>query len=588
MFSKLAAKNVGRSVKDYGVWFLTIVFAVCLFYVFNALETQAVFQYLGSGPTAPTAQAIRELVGMLSVFVWVVLAFLILYASGFLIRRRKKELGTYLLLGMERGQVARLLLLETAGMGLLALLVGLGLGVLAAWGLSAFTAGLFAVPMTMFTFSVSLPSLGKTALAFAAIFLLVMAYHAFAVSRCRLIDLMQAQRVNQELKSQSLGLSVVLFLAGAALLAIAYAMLLTRGILRVDALFWVMIGLGSLGTLLFFRSLSGFLLRVCRSRKKLYYKNLNMFVLRQFNARINTTYRSMTVICLMLLLAVGITASAVGLNNTVEQMAAEELPQDANLVFYPAGEEPADLPALLAEGGFDPETDCSFSLAFPVLRSDAGQAITQSVYDAFAGRWGREAADTFLTREGLNVRPDGEAQGAYVNYWYFLADYAGDKNAAETRFQEAVSTLGELGSYSCTTRLETWMELLGTKVLVVFMGLYLGVVFLLASAAVLALQQLTQAADNAPRYRILAQLGAPENMRARSVDIQVFLSFFLPLALALVHTAVGMTAVNQVIAEVGRVDAASSSAVAALLLLVVYGGYFLATCRASRRLARGG
>ena len=312
------------------------------------------------------------------------------------------------------------------------------------------------------------------------------------------------------------------------------------------------------------------------------------FILRQFNARINTTYRSMTVICLMLLLAVGITASAVGLNNTVEQMAAEELPQDANLVFYPDGEEPADLPALLAEGGFDPETDCSFSLTFPVLRSDAGQAVTQSVYDAFAGRWGREAADTFLTREGLNVRPDGEAQGAYVNYWYFLADYAGDKNAAETRFQEAVSTLGELGSYSCTTRLETWLELLGTKVLVVFMGLYLGVVFLLASAAVLALQQLTQAADNAPRYQLLARLGAPEQMRARSVDIQVFLSFFLPLALALVHTAVGMTAVNQVIAEVGRVDAASSSAVAALLLLVVYGGYVRATCRASRRLARGG
>ena len=73
-----------------------------------------------------------------------------------------------------------------------------------------------------------------------------------------------------------------------------------------------------------------------------------MFILRQFNARINTTYRSMTVICLMLLLAVGITASAVGLNNTVEQMAEEELPQDVSLLFYPDGEEPVDLPALLA------------------------------------------------------------------------------------------------------------------------------------------------------------------------------------------------------------------------------------------------
>ena len=81
------------------------------------------------------------------------------------------------------------------------------------------------------------------------------------------------------------------------------------------------------------------------------------------------------------------------------------------------------------------------------------------------------------------------------------------------------------------------------------------------------LEQLPQAADNAPRYQLLARLGAPERMRARSVDIQVFLSFFLPLALALVHAAVGMTAANAVIAEVGKVDAAASSAVAAVLLL---------------------
>ena len=81
--------------------------------------------------------------------------------------------------------------------------------------------------------------------------------------------------------------------------------------------------------------------------------------------------------------------------------------------------------------------------------------------------------------------------------------------------------------------------------------------------------------------QLLARLGAPERMRARSVDIQVFLSFFLPLALALVHAAVGMTAANAVIAEVGKVDAAASSAVAAVLLLVIYGGYFLATCWAA-------
>ena len=132
------------------------------------------------------------------------------------------------------------------------------------------------------------------------------------------------------------------------------------------------------------------------------------------------------------------------------------------------------------------------------------------------------------------------------------------------------------------------MDLMGTKVLVLFIGLYLGVVFLLASAAVLALQQLTQAADAAGQYRVLSLLGAPEKMRGRAADAQVALAFLLPLALALVHAAVGMTAANAVIAEVGKVDSAASSAVTALLLAVVYGGYFLATCRGSRRLLGSG
>ena len=587
MFSKLALKNVRRSVKDYGVWFLTIVFGVCLFYVFNALESQSVLRYLAQSPRVYIVDSIKNLIGMLSVFVWVVLAFLILYASGFLIRRRKKELGTYLLLGMERWQVARLLLAETVCIGAAALALGLVLGVLAAWGLSGFTAGLFAVPMTFFTFSVSIPALVKTALAFAAIFLLVMVYHAFAVSRCKLIDLMQANRVNQTLPQRSLGASVALFLVGIVLLVIAYAMLLTRGLLRVDALFWVMIGLGSLGTLLFFRSLSGFLLRICQSSKGLWYKNLNMFVLRQFNARINTTYRSMTVICLMLLLALGITASSVGLNNTVEQMTNEMYPRDVQLIFWNEPEDPQpDLAAMLKEGGFDPETECSAWVSFPVYQGEQSNILTQADYDAIVERWGKKEADAFLEREWLKVAADQVDQNASLNYCYFLADYAGDKSAAEEKFEGAVSGLAQLGGFSWSSKLQNWMDLMGTKVLVLFIGLYLGVVFLLAAAAVLALQQLTQAADCAGQYRVLSLLGAPARMRGRAVTAQVFLAFFLPLSLALVHAVVGMTAANAVIAEVGKVDAAASSAVTALLLVVVYGGYFLATCWGSRRILR--
>ena len=168
------------------MWFLTIAFGVCLFYVFNSLETQAVFQYLGSGPQAPTAQAIRELIGMLSVFVWVVLAFLILYASGFLIRRRKESWAPTCCWAWSGGRWPACSCWKPCAWGCWPLLAGLGLGVLAAWGLSAFTAGLFAVPMTEFTFSVSLAAMGKRPWPSPLSSLLVMLCTPLP-SRCRLL-----------------------------------------------------------------------------------------------------------------------------------------------------------------------------------------------------------------------------------------------------------------------------------------------------------------------------------------------------------------------------------------------------------------
>ena len=128
---------------------------------------------------------------------------------------------------------------------------------------------------------------------------------------------------------------------------------------------------------------------------------------------------------------------------------------------------------------------------------------------------------------------------------------------------------------------------MGSEIIVVGKGSSLGSVLLQCSATVLALQQLSQAAYNQERYAVLTRLGVEERMRDRSVYVQVFLAFFAPLALAVVHAAVGMTSANEAIAVVGKVDSAASSAVTAVFILVVYGAYFLATCLGSRRIVRG-
>ena len=183
MFSKLAFRNVRRSFRDYGVYLLTLTFGVCLFYTFNSLDGQGAMIYLAQSQN-PMAQVIQSCIDIFSVFVAVVLACLILYANSFLLRRRKRELGTYLLLGLSQGQVSRLLFLETGLIALASLVLGLGLGLLASQGLSALTLSMFSLRVDAFGLAFSPRAVVRTAVYFGLIFLLVMVFSGLQVSTC--------------------------------------------------------------------------------------------------------------------------------------------------------------------------------------------------------------------------------------------------------------------------------------------------------------------------------------------------------------------------------------------------------------------
>ena len=611
MFSKLAIRNVRRSFRDYGVYLLTLTFGVCLFYAFNSIDGQTVMVYLAQNNN-PMAGAIMTLIDIFSVFVAVVLACLILYADRFLLRRRKRELGTYLLLGLSHGQVARVLFLETGAVGLLSLGTGLALGTLASLGLSALTLSMFQMDLSqMLALTFSPRAAGKTAVYFGLIFLLVMLLSGLQVSRTRLIDLIQGERHNEELKPRPLGVSVVQFLLGAACLAGAYAILLTFGMavsVAVPVLCVPMLGLGTLGTLLIFRSLPGFVMRFVQRRPGVYFKGLNLFTLRQWLSRVHTTYLAQTVVCILLLLAIGITASSVGMNSAIESAAGGQAPYDLTVYSGAPEEELVDLNQILRNRMVDPaqvfawEYEAVIYYNDPeVTREEGWAALPLSVYNALLSHlgqpayegplpycpenWGADPAFGYLG--SFLVIPD-EMAGQLEPCWQiWFVDYAGDKEAAEGQVLGALNGPDTQFPYGYTSRLETWQTLMGSKILVLFLGLYLGFTFLLAAAAVLALQQLSQGADNAGRYAVLRRLGAEEKLTARSAGQQVALAFLAPLALALIHSAVGMKAANDLIATAGKVDSAQSSAAAALVLLLVYGGYFLATALACRRMARG-
>ena len=612
MFSKLAIRNVRRSFRDYGIYFLTLTFGVCLFYTFNAIEGQGAMAYLAQREH-PAVSAIMMLVDIFSVFVAVVLACLILYANRFLLRRRKRELGTYLLLGLSQMQVSKLLFLETGVIGLVSLGAGLALGVLASLGLSALTLSMFQIDMAgMLGLTFSVKAAGKTLLSFGLIFLLVMVFSGIRVSRSRLIDLIYSQRKNEVLKVRSLTWSAVQLVAGALCLAAAYATLLTFGMAIAVAVLPIcipMLALGTAGTLLIFRSLSGFVMKFVQGRPNLYYRELNLFTLRQWLSKVHTTYLAQTVVCILLLLAIGITASSVGLNNTIASNSGYQAPFDITAQNLSGDEELVDFERVLNEAGFDTQEKLAWSYTAVFYYNDpqvtglenASAALRVSDYDALRLRQGKPAysgplpckADNLneeLTTGSLGLSyvliPDEMAQQLSPSRQVWSADYLADKEETEEEIMDTIRSLDVPFASWITTRLNIYQDLMGSKILALFLGLYLGFTFLLAAAAVLALQQLSQAADNAGRYALLRKLGAEEKLVARSATQQVALAFLLPLALALLHSVVGMKAANDLIATAGKVDSVASSAVTALVLVVVYGGYFLATALACRRMAK--
>ena len=613
MFSKLALRNVRRSFRDYGVYLLTLTFGVCLFYTFNSIDGQGAMTFLAQNKN-PIVEPIMMLIDIFSVFVAAVLACLILYANRFLLRRRKREMGTYLLLGLSQGQVSRLLFLETGLIGVVSLAAGLALGALASFGMSALTLSLFELDVSaLLALNFSPKAAGKTALCFGVIFLLVMALSGVQVSRAKLIDLIHGERKNEVLKPRPLGVAVFQFVLGVICLLAAYAILLVFGMalsVAVPFLCFPMLGLGTVGTLLIFRSLSGFVMKFVQSRPGLYFRDLHVFTLRQWISKVHTTYLAQTVVCILLLLAIGITASCLGLNSTLSAMTDGEAPFDITVQNQSGDTELIDFDALLRAGGFDPEEKLAWSYDTVFYYNekevtgieDASGAIRVSDYDALMVRQGQsayagplpallETLEDKLTTGNLSLRcvviPDDMAGQLQPRRQVWSADYSPeDKEGTERQLLELVLPLRERLSVRPETRLSIYADMVGNKILALFLGLYLGFTFLLAAAAVLALQQLSQGADNTGRYAVLRRLGAEEKQMKRSAVQQVALAFLLPLVLALVHSAVGMKAANDIIFAVGMVDSAASSLVTAGVLLAVYGGYFLATALACGRMAK--
>lgn len=647
MYFKLAFKNIKKSYKNYVIYFLTLIFGICIFYTFNSIESQSVMMELNEQKQSAFMMA-EQLMGYFSVFIAFVLGFLIVYANNYLIKRRKKEFGIYMTLGMENGSLSKMIFLETLFIGAISLGIGLVLGIMLSQALSVLTAYMFQVDLTKFQFVFSPLGFKRTVLCFSIIYLVVLIFNFISVRKIKLIDLLTASKRNEKPTIKNLWVSVILFLVSLGILGTAYYKVIHDGIAfaSFNAL-GLPILLGCIGTFIFFYSLTGFFLKVIQGNKKFYLRDLNMFVMKQISSKINTTFVSLSFICLMLFLAICTFSGGLGINRAInadlkdltkfdvtfwsnsgeniENLLKEKnidisniAKEESNMVMYDS--------KIKYSNFLSKEGMTAMKNYFPVANDNDILVIGEKGYNNTLKLLGKETVNLkenqYLAvgnidemkkwvneslENGKKINISGKtlepANKKYENINLYNFTMKGDilifvvndslleglkpvssrfnmmlKDNSNTKeeLENVRDQLVESQVYSITKK-EIYDNAAGLGATMAYLGIYLGLIFIITSAVVLAIQQLTESTDNVERYRLLKEIGVDQKMINKAIFTQVGVYFMLPLSLAIVHSIVGLKISSTIVGVFGNASIMPNVIITAIIFVIIYGGYFLAT-----------
>lgn len=337
MLFKLAVRNIRRSIRDYAIYFVTLLIAITVFYAFNSISDQQVMKDIAESGRMKVIDFTDIMMSIFSIVVALVLGFLVIYANQLLIRRRKHEFGLYFTLGMSAGHVSRVILYETVLVGIVSLILGLGLGMLVSQLLTFATAALFGVPMPNYEFTFSPRALIMTLGCFVAIYVVVAIFNVFSVRRCKLIDLLNSKSSNQKVMIRNPWLCLVLFVISLGIIGIAYWQLQENGMtFEGDEHFIAATVLMLVGTLLLFFSLSGLLIAIITRMSGFYLRGLRPFTTRQVASKANTSFASIWIVCILLFFAITTFATGMALVDVFVKDIYAANPYDASIISYQA------------------------------------------------------------------------------------------------------------------------------------------------------------------------------------------------------------------------------------------------------------
>ena len=718
MLCKLAWGNVRRAGRDYLVYLLTLTLGVTVFYAFNTISMQVDIAGIDE---EGLAQVMGSILGDLTYFLAGVMAFLMVYANNFIMKRRKKEFGLYQVLGMGRGRVATIMALETVIVSVVAFVAGIVLGVGLSQLMTFFTASLFKTQIANFHFFFSVHAFNLTLACMLVMFVLTLLLNLRAVRRTKLIELMGAERRNESIKTRNPWIAIAIFVVGVALVGVAYYRLLRDGfpLTATDSKlqeamnqFGITTAMVTVGTFALFWGLSGMLIKLLQSLRGVYWRGLNMFTVRQLAAKVNTVCFSMGVIAMLLFLAITSVTCGMSIANVMNENLERYNPVDVSQTYvyytpdtldyykgykgyvnpseadrmvladttvdlYPAwhgkgksadnndetgkkvdiadvagehvqidsylsypfgGSNPSVTPSEMCKimgeklpkafGGSNADTMGLFvtpASQYNKLRQMVGEKPVHIGRDQYllTCDMGGELVDLYtkymagghtLTLGGHELKPATDksdedtaaiansAMGSnpgtvvvadellsqlnlqpyssslLVNYKQGMDTTEADESIKYTVLDNLLVDGKELGSWGIfITRSEMYTQAAQMNGLISYLAIYIGFVLVVACAAILSIQQLSNVADGSRSYRVLAQIGCEDRQIRHSVMAQQAVFFLFPLAVGLAHSFVALKVIIELVSIFGNISIGGTVGLTCAIFLAAYGGYFLVT-----------
>lgn len=722
MLCKLAWGNVRRAGRDYLVYLLTLTLGVTVFYAFNTISMQVDIAGIDE---EGLAQVMGSMLGGLTYFLAGVMAFLMVYANNFIMKRRKKEFGLYQVLGMGRGRVATIMALETVIVSVVAFVAGIVLGVGLSQLMTFFTASLFKTQIANFHFFFSVHAFNLTLACMLVMFVLTLLLNLRAVRRTKLIELMGAERRNESIKTRNPWIAIAIFAVGVVLVGVAYYRLLRDGfpLTATDSKlqeamnqFGITTAMVTVGTFALFWGLSGMLIKLLQSLRSVYWRGLNMFTVRQLSAKVNTVCFSMGVIAMILFLAITSVTCGMSIANVMNENLERYTPADMSqtyiyytpetLDYYKEYVNPSEADRMvLADSAVDlysawhgdpwhgdrkgksadnnDETGKKVSIAdvagehvqidsylsYPLGGSDPsvtpsemcktmgeklprafggsnadtmGLFVTPaSQYNKLRQMMGEEPVSIGLDQYLLTCDMGGDLGDLYTKYMAgghtltlgghelkpatdksdkdtaaiansamssnpgtvvvadellsqlnlqpysssLLVNYKQGMDATEADESIKYTVLDNLlvdgkepGSWGIfITRSEMYTQAAQMNGMISYLAIYIGFVLVVACAAILSIQQLSNVADGSRNYRVLAQIGCDDRQIRHSVMAQQAVFFLFPLAVGLAHSFVALKVIIELVSTFGNMSIGGTVGLTCAIFLAAYGGYFLVT-----------